>query len=133
MLEEYIKELNKRQANILPELDKEIMKYSKILEKSRAEIKDVLEWKEVLEKEITDMESWKSVVSSQLDLLVRENVMLRLDVEKVASQQAYLEKKELTVLAISFAVVFLAILKLISDRVLMFSGAFLSDMVCWTH
>lgn len=57
----------------------------------------------------------------------------RLDVEKVASQQAYSEKKELTVVAISFGVVFVAIIKLVSDRMLMFSGAFLSDMVCWTH
>lgn len=129
VLEEYIKELNKRQADVLPELDKEFLRYSTLLEKSRAEIKELLEWKEIMEEGISDIESWKSMVSSQLDKLVRENVMLRLDVEKVASQQAYLEKKELTVLAVSFAVAFFAILKLVSD----FSGASLTDLVCWTH
>lgn len=48
VLEEYIKELNKRQADVLPELDKELLRYATLLEKSRAELKDLLEWKETM-------------------------------------------------------------------------------------
>lgn len=48
VLEEYIKELNKRQGEVLPELDKELLRYSMLLERSRAEIKDILEWREIM-------------------------------------------------------------------------------------
>ncbi|MCD7450897.1 hypothetical protein HAX54_008957 [Datura stramonium] len=85
VLEQYIKELSKRQADILPELDNEISQVSDLLEKSKLEIKDLLKWKENTEKENSDLESWKASVSAQLDLLVNENRMLRLDVEQVVN------------------------------------------------
>lgn len=46
VLEEYIKELNRRQGAVLPEFDKEISRISSLLEKRRAEITDLLDWKE---------------------------------------------------------------------------------------
>lgn len=48
VLEEYIKELNKRRGDIVPELDKELAKFSTLLERSKAEIKNLLEWKELM-------------------------------------------------------------------------------------
>ena len=48
VLEEYIKELNRREGNVLPELDKELSRISLLLEKSKAEIKDLLEWKGIM-------------------------------------------------------------------------------------
>lgn len=105
VLEEYIKELNRREGNVLPELDKELSRISMLLEKSKAEIKDLLEWKEIMvlvrlsefhrrkrifvsilntllffllqEKGIMDLELWKTAVSSQVLALARENDMLR--------------------------------------------------------
>lgn len=61
------------------------------------------------------------------------NLIRRLDIEKVATEQAYLEKKELTIVTICFIVVCVLVLKLVSERILMFSGAFLCDMVCWAQ
>lgn len=46
VLEKYIKELSKRQGDILPELDNEISQVSDLLEKSKLEIKDLLKWKD---------------------------------------------------------------------------------------
>jgi hypothetical protein len=46
VLEEYVKELNRRQGDVLPELDKELVRILSLLEKSRGEIKDLLGWKE---------------------------------------------------------------------------------------
>ncbi|GFS38104.1 galactose-binding protein [Actinidia rufa] len=129
MLEEYIKELNRRQGDVLPELEEELTRYSKLLEKSKTDIKDLFEWKKNMEKGVTDLESWKAVVSSRMDALVRENGMLSLDVEKVVSDQASLEKKEIAVLTVSFCFAFLAIVKLVSELVLMVFGASLSDKV----
>ncbi|XP_070039012.1 SUN domain-containing protein 5 [Nicotiana tomentosiformis] len=116
VLEQYIKELSKRQGDILPELDKELSQVSELLEKSKLEIKDLLIWKDNMEKENSDLESWKASVSAQLDLLVNGNRMLRLDVEKVVNDQESLEKKELAVFSISLSFACIAILKLVSER-----------------
>ncbi|KAG8496813.1 hypothetical protein CXB51_008049 [Gossypium anomalum] len=123
VLEEYIKELNRREGDALPEINSELSRISLLLEKSKTEIKDLMHWKEAMEREFADLESWKAVVSSSISTLVRENSMLRLDVEKVVHDQASLETKELAVLAVSLFFVCIAILKLVSSRVTMFLGA----------
>ncbi|PKI51744.1 hypothetical protein CRG98_027907 [Punica granatum] len=99
VLEEYIKELNEREGEVLPELDREISRMSVLLEKEETEIRDIMKWKEITEKGIADFVSWKSFVLSQVEALDRENSMLRSEIEKVARYQTSLESKELAVLA----------------------------------
>ncbi|KAM1035091.1 hypothetical protein ACFX1X_038837 [Malus domestica] len=120
VLEEYIKELNRRQGGILPEVGKELLRISLLLDQSKTEIKDILQWKEIMEKSITDLESWKASVSSQVNALAGENNMLRIDIEKVVKDQASLESKELAVLAVSLFFLCFAILKLVSMQILTF-------------
>lgn len=48
VLEEYIKELNRRRVDYLPELDKELNKFSTLLERTKSEMKNLLEWKEIM-------------------------------------------------------------------------------------
>ncbi|KAL1803883.1 hypothetical protein ACET3Z_032530 [Daucus carota] len=132
-LEEYIKRLNNGQTEVIPDLEKKIADYKKLLEKSKIEVKDILEWKEIMEKEVADIDSWKSGVMSKLESVIRENVNLRLDIEKVAGEQAYLEKKEITIITVCLIVACVLVLKLVSERVLLFSGAILCDMVCWAQ
>ncbi|PON68999.1 SUN domain containing protein [Trema orientale] len=132
VLENYIKEMNRRQKDLLPGLDNELARISLLLEKSKREIKDLLGWKEVTEKAITDLESWKAVVSTQLDLLARENNLLRSEIEKIVDVQASLESKELAVLAISLFFVCFAILKIVSVQILTFFKASQSDKACRT-
>ncbi|XP_044485188.1 SUN domain-containing protein 5 isoform X2 [Mangifera indica] len=76
VLEEYIKELNRRQQDVLPELDKELVRMSQVLEKSKVELQDIINWKETVEKEFSNLEAWKNDFSSQLNALVTENRML---------------------------------------------------------
>ncbi|KAL3818273.1 hypothetical protein ACJIZ3_004178 [Penstemon smallii] len=118
VLEEYIKELNKRQGEVFPELDKELLKFSILLEKTKSEMKNLMEWKEIMENGIFDLEAWKAAVSTRMDLLVTENSLLRLEIEKVLHDQASLERKELGILTLAFCFACTAILKLISRRVL---------------
>ncbi|KAJ9148085.1 hypothetical protein P3X46_030179 [Hevea brasiliensis] len=132
VLEEFIKEMNRRQGDILPDLEKELSRVSFLLEKSKAEINDLVEWKENMDKGLSDLESWKATVSSRMDALVRENIMLRLDVEKVVNDQANLESKELAVLAMSLFFMCFATIKLVSARVMKILGASQSDKVCRT-
>ncbi|CAL5187433.1 unnamed protein product [Lathyrus oleraceus] len=113
-LEDYIKELNRRQGITIPDLEKQMLKLSESLEKSKTEINDHQHWNTNMEKGISEVKSWKDDLSSQLNDLARENSMLRLDVERVARDQENLEAKELVVLATSLAFVCLAVLKIIS-------------------
>ncbi|KAK4601265.1 hypothetical protein RGQ29_010721 [Quercus rubra] len=132
VLEEYVKELSRRQGDILPEIDKDLLRILSLMEKSNREIKDLLRWKENMEKGITDLQSWKALVSSQVNALVRENNILRLDVENVVKNQTSLESRELAVLAVSLLFVCFAILKLASAQIFNFFGACQSDQVCET-
>ncbi|XP_019054533.1 PREDICTED: SUN domain-containing protein 2 isoform X3 [Nelumbo nucifera] len=77
VLEEYIKELNRRQGDVLPELDKEMSRNALLLSEMKSEIKDLMAWKDIMEKTICDLDSWKLVVSSRIDTLVRDNSILR--------------------------------------------------------
>ncbi|CAI9094340.1 OLC1v1030065C2 [Oldenlandia corymbosa var. corymbosa] len=88
VLEDYIKELTKRQGNILPELEKEMLKISQLLESSKLEIKNVLEWKKTMEKETAGLESWKASVVNQMGSLAQENALLRLDLPCNALQSS---------------------------------------------
>ncbi|CAK8539294.1 unnamed protein product [Lathyrus sativus] len=119
-LEDYIKELNRRQEITIPNLEKEMLKLSESLEQSKTEINDHQQWNTDMEKGISEVKSWKDDVSSQLNDLARENSMLRLDVQRVARDQENLEARELFVLATSLAFACLAVLKMISACVFSF-------------
>ncbi|KAI3422961.1 SUN domain-containing protein [Psidium guajava] len=114
VLEEYIKELNLRQGDMFPEHKKQVSMMLVLVEKRKLEIRDLMEWKELMEKGYKDLVLWKSVASSQVDLLGKENTLLRSDIEKVARDQASLKNKELAVMAVSFFFFCCALLKLVS-------------------
>lgn len=128
VLEEYIKEMNKRQGDLIPDMEKELARYSKLVAKSRTDIKDLLEWKDIIEKGVNDLKSWKDVVSTRVDALIQENEMLRSDVENVVTDQASLENKEIVVLVVSFCFAFFAFLKLVTE--IIFLGTSLSGKLC---
>lgn len=122
-LEEYLKELSKKQADIIPEFNKEISKVTSLLDNERKEFKELVEWKEEMDKQIQDFELWKAVFSTKADELVSENRILRSLVENIKNDQASLQNKELAVLLVSFFFLCIAFLKLVSKRVLLSFGA----------
>ncbi|EOY25065.1 Galactose-binding protein isoform 2 [Theobroma cacao] len=117
---------------LMQKINKELSRFSLLLEKSRTEIKEIMQWKEMTERGFAELELWKAAVSSSVDALFRENSMLRLDVEKIVRDQASLESKELAVLAVSLFFACIAILKLVSTRVATLLGANQPDKVCRT-
>ncbi|XP_058100455.1 SUN domain-containing protein 5-like isoform X2 [Magnolia sinica] len=132
VLEGYVKEMNRRYSNVLPDLEKDISQNALLLEKTISEIKDIDEWKEVVEKRFSDLLSWKLNVSSQIEALVRENVFLRLGIEKVLSDRATMENKELAVLAVSFSFACVAFLKLVVDQIMMLFRTCEPEKSGWT-
>ncbi|GAB2248692.1 hypothetical protein Droror1_Dr00012051 [Drosera rotundifolia] len=122
-LEEYLRELSRRQGDVIPELDKEISRISALVEQGRKEIQEAIKWKESTVKEMKDIEFWRAGVSLEVEALRSESRSLRHEVEKIVSDQASLENKELAVLVVSFLFFCIAFLNLFSRRVFTYFGA----------
>ncbi|CDY47608.1 BnaA01g13570D [Brassica napus] len=123
VVEDSVKGMNEKEAEVSLEMKRTLM----LVERSKAEIKEITEWKEKMEKELRDLELWKTLVVSRVESLARGNNALRLDVEKIEREQANLESKELGVLLISLFLVFLATIRLLSRRLWAFLGMSFTD------
>jgi len=123
LLEDSVKKMNDKQ----PEVSLEMKKTLVLVEKSKADIREITEWKGKMEKELRDLELWKTLVASRVESLARGNSALRLDVEKIVKEQANLESKELGVLLISLFFVVLATIRLVSTRLWAFLGMSITD------
>ncbi|KAK9059343.1 hypothetical protein SSX86_021963 [Deinandra increscens subsp. villosa] len=117
LLEENINELSKIQEGVFSQLDKEIVRYSGLVEQTRLEIKDFWPWKETMEKELIDLEPWKASVSFRLESVVKENIMLRQDIEKITSDEERLDKAEHALLCASLSVTVVVAFKILWDLI----------------
>lgn len=136
ILEAYIKELDMRYGNTIPDLQKELSQNFLLVERAKSAIKDLMEWKEAMEKEFGVLENWKSMVGDQVDALLRDNAFLRENVENVRKNQEIMESKELAVLSVSLFFACLALFKIICDRILMLFRTSSSEKIyttdrCW--
>ncbi|KAL5982840.1 hypothetical protein ACLOJK_016917 [Asimina triloba] len=93
VLERYLGELNSRYSSIFKEFDVEIAEKDLLLQRLKSEIKNLADSKDVLAKDVGDLVTWKSLVSLQLDKLIRENEILRSEVEKVQVDLVNTENK----------------------------------------
>ncbi|XP_010439109.1 PREDICTED: uncharacterized protein SLP1-like [Camelina sativa] len=125
VLEDSVKKMNDKQ----PEFSLEMKRTLMLVEKSKADIREITEWKMKMEKELRDLELWKTFVASRVESLARGNTALRLDVEKIVKEQANLESKELGVLLISLFFVVLATIRLVSRRLWAFLRMSYTDKV----
>lgn len=111
VLERYLEKLNSRTGSIFKEFDEEIGKKDVLLEKIRLDMRSFLDSKEVLSKEVGDLVSWKSLVSWQLDIIVKDNAVLRLEVEKVRANQIHMENKGIAIFLVCLIFGLLALVK----------------------
>nr|DAD38945.1 TPA_asm: hypothetical protein HUJ06_013267 [Nelumbo nucifera] len=79
VLERYLEELNSRYGSIFKEFDNEFAEKDALLEKVKVDIKELFDSKEVIANDVGDLLTWKSLVSLQLDNLLRDNAILRLN------------------------------------------------------
>ncbi|RLN23159.1 SUN domain-containing protein 2-like [Panicum miliaceum] len=119
-LEEYTRELNQRYGAKLPDLQSGLSQTAAALEKMKADVHGLVEWKDGVAKDLDELKSWKSSVSSKLDDLIRENEAMRRvpwrsirlsvrsiftgvvwSLEEMRGVQETLQNKELAVLSIS--------------------------------
>ncbi|KAL8139526.1 hypothetical protein V2J09_005547 [Rumex salicifolius] len=133
VLERYIEELNSRYRNIFKEFDEEIGDKDMVLERIRLDIKSLINSKDVITKDVGDLVSWKSQVSTQLDAILIENAILRLEVRKVQEKQMYMESKGILVFAVTLVFGIIALTALCINTVLNLCGSEMSGKFCSTH
>ncbi|XP_021775288.1 uncharacterized protein slp1-like [Chenopodium quinoa] len=117
VLERYLEEVNSRYASIFKEFDKEMEEKELLIEKTRLDIKNVVDSRDVIAKDVDDLVAWRSSVSMQLDSLLKDNAMLRSDVKKVQEKQLYMESKGIITFLISVIFGVLALVMLFTDMV----------------
>ncbi|KAH7519747.1 hypothetical protein FEM48_Zijuj08G0070000 [Ziziphus jujuba var. spinosa] len=115
VLERYLEELTSRYGNIFQEIDKDIGDKDRLLEKIRADIHNLLESQRSITKDVDDLNSWKSLASIQLDNLVRDNAILRSEVEKVRERQNSIEDKNIVIFVVCIIFSLLALLRFFLD------------------
>ncbi|GKV12378.1 hypothetical protein SLEP1_g23529 [Rubroshorea leprosula] len=118
VLERYLEELNSKYGKILKEFDKDMDKMDRVLEKIRSDIKYLLNSRDTIAKDVRELVSWKSLVSAQLDTLLRDNADLRSKVEEVQEKQMTMENKGIIVFLVCLIFGFLALMRLLVDMLL---------------
>ncbi|KAE8687868.1 Galactose-binding protein isoform 10 [Hibiscus syriacus] len=126
VLERYLEELNSKYSNIFKELDEDIGEKDKLLDKIKANIKDLLDNQNIIAKDVADIASWKSLVSVQLNALVIDNADLRWKVEKVLERQTSMENKFMAVFVVTLVFGLFAIVRLLVDMLLSIYMSFIS-------
>ncbi|XP_008805841.2 SUN domain-containing protein 4-like [Phoenix dactylifera] len=132
VLEQYLEELNSRYGRIFKDFDDDITEKDQLLEKIKLEIKNLQSSKDDFTNYIGELLSWKVLISSQLDQLVRDNVMLRSEIERVRDHQFDMENRGLAVMFISFVFGCLAATKLVMGMLSSVCKLRYSEMFCRT-
>ncbi|KAK4413451.1 SUN domain-containing protein 4 [Sesamum alatum] len=117
VLERYLEELNSRYSDIFKEFDKEVGDKGVLLEKIMSDIRSFSDSKEDMSKEIGDLLSWKSLVSVQLENILQQNTLLRLEVEKVRRNQLHMENKGIVIFLVCVGFGFLALIRSFVDMI----------------
>ncbi|KAF6151703.1 hypothetical protein GIB67_001986 [Kingdonia uniflora] len=91
VLERYLEELNSRYGNIFKELDEEITAKDGLMLKLRNDMKNLGKSKEVIAKDVAGFIDWKYLISLQVDSLVKDNAVLRLEVLPVVGFLTFLD------------------------------------------
>lgn len=118
VLERYLEELNSRYGKIFKDFDSEMGEKDVLLQNIRSDIRGLSHSKDALGKEVVDLVSWKSLVSTQLEEIIRGNAILRKEVEKVQRNQVHMENKGIVIFLVCSFFGLLALFKLLVDTVL---------------
>uniref|UniRef100_A0A2P2JQJ3 SUN domain-containing protein n=1 Tax=Rhizophora mucronata TaxID=61149 RepID=A0A2P2JQJ3_RHIMU len=124
VLERYLEEVNSRYGNIFRELDNDLGEKDILIKNIQLEMKDFLDSQKATARDVGDLVSWQSIVSRQLDNLLKENSDLRSMVEMVRENQKSMENKGMVIFLICLIFGFVAFLRLFVDMLLSVYTAF---------
>lgn len=115
ILERYLEDLNSRYGNIFKELDEDIGEKNLLLENVRSDITMLLDNKEAMNKDVGDLVAWKTIVAMQLDNLLKDNALLRSEVEMVRKDQTSIENKGIVAFLVCLIFGLVAVIRLCID------------------
>ncbi|KAG9131846.1 hypothetical protein Leryth_016574 [Lithospermum erythrorhizon] len=115
VLERFLEELNSKYGNIFKEIDKDSRDKNVLLENVRSDIRSLSDSNNAMSKEVSDLMSWRSLVSVQLDDIIRNNADLRLQVENVRGHQVHMENKGIVIFLLCTTFGFIALLRMFID------------------
>ncbi|XP_073062602.1 SUN domain-containing protein 4-like isoform X2 [Primulina eburnea] len=113
--ERYLEELNSRYSEIFEQFDKEMGDKGLLLDNILLDILSFSKSKDDMIKEIGDILSWKALVSMQLDIIIKENSRLSLEVERVGRNQLHLENKGIIIFLVCLWFGFFALMRLMVE------------------
>ncbi|XP_062073187.1 SUN domain-containing protein 4 [Humulus lupulus] len=137
VLERYLEELTLKYGNFFKEIDKDMGEKDILIEKIRTGIMNLLENHRTLATEIDDLNSWKSIVSLQMDKLIRDNAILRYEVDKVREKQMSIDNKNVLIFLLCLIFSLLAVVRLFIDTAASVYKALSADRInnsrkfCW--
>ncbi|XP_075519049.1 SUN domain-containing protein 4-like [Primulina tabacum] len=117
VLERYSEELNSRYSEIFKQFEKEIGDKGLLLDNILLDTQGFSKSKDDMIKEIGDILSWKALVSMQLDIIIKENSRLSLEVERVGRNQLHLENKGIIVFVVCLCFGFVALMRLMIEMI----------------
>ncbi|GAB2271115.1 hypothetical protein Dimus_005963 [Dionaea muscipula] len=132
VLERYLEELNSKYGNIFKQVNGEMADRAVLLENVQSNLKNLLGSVEVTAKDISELASWRSLVSIQMDGLLKDNAIVRSELTKIRENQMYMESKGIVVFLTSLVFGFLAVVMLFIDKA--FSSVHRSEesgKFCW--
>ncbi|XP_004290252.1 PREDICTED: uncharacterized protein SLP1 [Fragaria vesca subsp. vesca] len=124
LLERYLEESNLRYGSIFKEFDTDMDGKELELQKIKENMRNLLESQEVIAKDVNNLMSWQSLVSVQLDNLVRDNAILRSEVEKVREKQVSVDNKGIVIFVVCVLFSLLALARLFVDILVSVYSAF---------
>ncbi|XP_057793769.1 SUN domain-containing protein 4 [Salvia miltiorrhiza] len=115
ILERYLEELSTRYGDIFKEFDRDIGHKDVLLEKIISDLQSLSKSREDMNEEISELLSWKSLVSVQLESILKEHALLRSEVETVRRDQTHMENKGILIFLVCVVFGFLAIVRSFAD------------------
>ncbi|KAK7327309.1 hypothetical protein VNO80_31550 [Phaseolus coccineus] len=115
VLEHYMDDLNSRYVNIFKEYSKDMGGKDIHIQNIKENIRNLIDQQDAITKETSELKSWKSHISMQLNHLLRDNAVLRSEVDEVRRKQASLENKGAVVFLVCCIFLFLVVFRLSLD------------------
>ncbi|XP_068323664.1 SUN domain-containing protein 4-like [Pyrus communis] len=115
VLERYLEESTSKYGSIFGEFDKDLGEKDTDLQKIREDIRNLVQSQEDIANDVHNLRSWQSLVTMQLNNLVRDNALLRSEVERVREKQISVDNKGVLIFLICIIFSLLALVRLFTE------------------
>ncbi|KAL4032163.1 hypothetical protein IC575_005227 [Cucumis melo] len=117
ILERYLEELHSKYGNIFKQFNDDIRENDILVEKNHEDIRNLLRVQESIGKDVNDLISWRSFISLQLENLLRDNAILRSEMNEVREKQNAQENQDGTMVFVCIVFLLFGVTRVFIDVV----------------